>query len=184
MKVLVLLVLLLVPFSTTAQQSADTTETLKAKVKKFRNSKRFVIKHDKFKDVTVVRAWFLTGTGRGWFAGGFTFSGERPDAQYFFLLETSSRRWRHLDPDDQILYALLDGERLNLGTGDHDGTISIGAITRNVSVNEQIVFPLSADTFRKMANSKSAELKIGSMEFRLKDEHQEAFRDLLSLSQP
>lgn len=182
MKVLVLLVLLLAPFPIIAQQPSNT-ETLKTKVKKFRNSKRFVIKHDKFKDVTVVKAWFLTGTGRGWFAGGFTFSGERP-AQYFFLLETSGRRWRHLDPDNQILYALLDGERLNLGTGDHDGNISIGAITRNVSVNEQIIFPLSADTFSKMANSKSAELKIGSMEFRLKDEHQEAFRDLLSLTTP
>jgi hypothetical protein len=43
---------------------------------------------------------------------------------------------------------------------------------------------LPIDTFRKIANAKAVELKVGSVESKLKDEHLLAFRDLLSLAKP
>lgn len=153
---------------------------IKQKIKTFRNSKRFIVKYDKFKNRTWVSVWFATGSKFGGaLSGEVSFQGEEPEgkADYFFALASYSRSWRFLDESDRELYAIIDGERMRLGIGDRDSSIMPGA-----SVREDITFKLDAETFAKIANSKSVELKVGLIEFKLKDEHQEAFRDLISLT--
>lgn len=161
-------------------------DTIKSKVKTFRNGKRFTVNYDKFKDRTWVSVWFATGDTRrgGLLRGQITFEGEVPTGKvtYFFIVESYSANWRYLDESDRELYAIIDGERFRFGTGERDGNVSTGRYTRSVSVHEQISFRLDEDTFTKLANGKSVELKIGPIEFKLKDEHQEAFRDLISLA--
>lgn len=175
-----LIVLLLMAASPAAQ------DKIKQKVKTFRNSKRFSVNYDKFKDQTWVTVWFATGNSRGGLLrGAISFKGETPKDKpdYFFLFELSGSDWRYLSEESRKLYAIIDGERMELGTSEHSGKVAaLGIVIRTVGVNERLAFPLDAETFSKLANSKSVELKIGSMEFRLKEEHQEAFRDLISLS--
>ena len=153
---------------------------IKQKIKTFRNSKRFIVKYDKFKNRTWVSVWFATGSkSGGGLSGEVSFQGEEPEgkADYFFAIASYSGNWRYLDKSDRELYAIIDGERMQLGIGDRDSSIMPGA-----SVREDITFKLDAETFAKLANSKSVELKVGLIEFKLKDEHQEAFRDLISLT--
>lgn len=182
-----LLIVLASPFSVVAQQPplADTTESIQAKVKKLRNGKRFRVRYDKFKDYTWISVWFATGRG-GLLGGQVGCKGvspkDAPSCSYFFVVEFYSRGWRHLEEENQKLYAIIDGERLQIGLGEHDGNVSSGRYS--VSVHEEIAFKLGADMFHKLATGKSVELKIGATEFQLKDEHQEAFRDLLSLTTP
>jgi hypothetical protein len=175
-----LIVVLLMAASLAAQ------DKVKQKVKTFRNSKRFTVNYDKFKDQTLVTAVFATGNSRGGLLrGAISFKGEIPTDKpdYFFLFELDSSSWRYLSEESHKLYAIIDGERMELGKGEYDGkTVTLGVIMRTAGVNERLAFLLSAETFSKLANGKSVELKIGSMEFRLKDEHQEAFRDLMSLA--
>lgn len=185
MKALITVLLL---FTFAVPQQPDSTETLKATVKKFRNGKRFRVNYDKFRDRTWVSVWFATGSKQGGLlAGEVGFKGQSPkDAQthtYYFVFEAYGRNWRHLEEENQKLFAIVDGERFEL-EGEHDGNISTGSYTHRVSVREEIAFKLDVGTFRKLATGKSVELKIGGNEFRLKDEHQEAFRDLLSLTAP
>lgn len=150
------------------------------KIKTFRNSKRFIVQYDKFKNRTWVSVWFATGSKFGGaLSGEVSFLGEQPEgkADYFFAVASFSGNWRYLDESDRELYAIIDGERMRLGIGDRDSSIMPSA-----SVREQITFKVDAETFAKLANSKSVELKVGLIEFKLKDEHQEAFRDLISLT--
>lgn len=175
------MILVLLMAATVAAQ-----DKIKQKVKTFRNSKRFSVNYDKFKDQTLVTVWFATGNSRGGLIrGAISFKGEAPKDKphYFFLFELSGSDWRYLSEESRKLYAIIDGERMELGISEHGGKVgNIGIIIRTVGVNERLAFPLDAEIFSKLANSKSVEMKIGSMEFRLKDEHQEAFRDLISLA--
>lgn len=162
---------------------------IKQKIKTFRNSKRFLVKYDKFKDRTWVQCWFATGSKRGGsLSGAVSFQGEQQpkgNAAYFFILGSYSRDWRYHDDDARQLYAIIDGERLRLGIGDRDGDVMSSGVFSSLSgvtVHEQITFTLDAEMFARLATSKSVELKIGPIEFKLKDEHQEAFRDLISLT--
>lgn len=160
-------------------------DKVKQKVKTFRNSKRFSVNYDKFKDDTGVTVWFGAGDPRGgliW--GAIGFKGETPDGaiDYFFLFDSANSDWRYLKDEDRKLYAIIDGQRLQLGIGERESKVSTTLLTRDVYVRERLVFQLDDKTFGKLANGKSVELKVGRVEFKLKDEHQEAFRDLMSLA--
>jgi hypothetical protein len=71
---------------------------------------------------------------------------------------------------------VADGQRYDLGPGQ-----SKDYEIRRHRVSELMVYKIPLDTFTSIANAKSAELQIGQKEISLKDEHLEAFRDLISL---
>jgi hypothetical protein len=94
----------------------------------------------------------------------------------FFALwfQASGQKWEFLK--SRQLYALIDGERFDLGEGLHDGDV------QRRGVSESLGFVIAAEVFKKMGTGSVVELRIGDFELTLKDEHKEAFRDLYSLS--
>lgn len=166
-------------------QNAPTAEQMKATAKKFKSWRHFEVKYDKFKDRTSVKAGpFSTDTsfrsldsGPG-VTASFIFKGdslsESVDA-YLLTFALTSRRWRFLN--DPELYIIADGERLFTGTALHDGRVNYN------SVSEVVTVEVSGEVFRKVANARAVEMKMGSNEFKLKDKPLRAFRDLVSLAE-
>ena len=95
---------------------------------------------------------------------------------FYLVFSARGKDWRFLRSRD--LYAIVDGERMELGEGERDSDVKLG------SVSEMLIYRLSPDQFYKIATGHSVDLKIGRLERSLKDEHLEAFRDLYSLNQP
>lgn len=161
------------------------TQNLESKIKTFRNHSRFSVKYDKFKDRTVVDVgpfvvggdmkYALSGS-RLYMTGRFSRSGSegKSPATFSLWFRATGRDWEFLKTRN--LYALIDGTRFDLGEGKYDADL------RRRNVSESLGFPVPVDVFQKLGAAKSAELKIGRIELTLKDEHKEAFRDLLSLS--
>ena len=170
--------------------SAATTQYeeagLKQQIKKFKNSRRFLVKYDKFKDRTVVRVgpfgltgsmeYALTNTMIGILAGfGYEGAAIQKSVEAFSLGFTySGKEWEFLK--DRDVYALVDGERMQLGKADRASDINLGSVEELLSVS------MDTATFNKIANAKVVEIKVGNREFKLKNEHLQAFRDLESLT--
>jgi len=161
--------------------SLPQEEPLKQKIKTFRNSGRFSVKYDRFEDRTYVRVGpFFVGGTKAYFMRGFELNmyavlvkDKQPRQSIYLIFETQSRDWKLLKTRE--LYVLMDGERQTFGEGVRDSDVG------GYYVQEQIAYLIPADTFAKMAQAKKSELRIGTIELVLKDEHKEAFRDLLSL---
>ena len=161
--------------------------TVKRDPSTFRNKSRFSTEYDKFKDQTHVRVGpFFVGGTKSYVWSGFQLEmsvhffckGHMTSQPRVFYLAfwSSSKDWTFLRSRD--LYALVDGERLELGEGDHDSDVELGG------VSERLIYRLSPDVFSKLGAAQHVELKIGNVELTLKDEHLEAFRDFYSLGQP
>lgn len=200
-RLLPLLLLLFIPVATLAQDDKDwwkmsekkqstaaatvtppQGQDLDQRIKTFRNSGRFSVKYNRFEDYTNVSVgpFFVGGTSsyvtRGFqleMSASFIKDG-KPINTVYLIFRSKSKEWTFLKSRE--LYALVDGERMSLGEGDRDSDIRFG------SVSELMIFPIPLEAFTKVAKAQSAELKIGRIELTLKDEHKEAFRDLLSLS--
>lgn len=176
MKALILVLLLGVP--ATAQDP-----DLKAKIKTFRNNKRFDVEYDRFKDQTWIKVGpFAVVTEKPVRTLGMdasiVFSGEKqskPINTAFLRFAAYSREWKFLD--SRSLYAIVDGERLSLGEGIRDSRISSYAAL----LKEELSFLLPLEILSRFSEAKSVELRVGYFELKLKEEHQIAFRDLLSL---
>lgn len=178
-RTLPLLLLLFYVAGYAQQPAAPSVETLKAKIKTFKNDKRYGVRYDKFTDVTTV--WFRFDINEGGRRLGatinFTGNNYHSSPARYFVYEDRGRDWQHLEREDRQLYALIDGERLVLGAGDRDSKVS----GYGVSVWERLAFRLDADTFNKIAAGQSVEFRIGRRQLEIKDEHRQAFRDLESL---
>lgn len=103
------------------------------------------------------------------------FIAKQSDPDAYLVFESTSRRWTFLK--NQELYALVDGERLSLGEGEWDAEL------RYRRVSEGVAYKIPLNIMSRIAKANSAELLIGTQELKLKDEHQQAIRDLLSLNQ-
>ncbi len=180
----------------TAQESV-----FKQRIKKFKNSELFIIKYDKAKDYTGIAVGpfavstkgeaFLAGTGMS-FIAGFEFKGQvmKDGAERFYIrFVSSSNSWRFLE--NRNLSALIDGERLALGTTEHVGKVGtrVGGLmgglgSGNSYVIEQLIYILTPEVLSKLANGKSVDMQVGTYELKLKKEQQQALRDLLSLAEP
>jgi hypothetical protein len=163
--------------------------TAKQKIKRFKNSQLFYVRYDEFRDWTTVRVgpfniggtdeYFMSGTII-WLYGAFRFSGQRiqnPAGQFFpfyITLGYRSQNWMFLNSRD--VYALVDGERFELGEILRSSNVDDG------SVSETVAIPMDAAMFAKIANGKTVEMKFGEREMTLKDEHLKAFRNLLELA--
>jgi hypothetical protein len=166
-----------------AQQSATSQPTPKP-IKKpgFFSRARFETKYDKFKDKTTVqfKRLPLTGTGRRVFSGetlyligAFQFKGQAlatPVNVAYLGFLSESENWLYLQ--DKHLIALIDGERVDLGIADRDSDIGLGKVT------ELLIFEIPYETLSKIANGTNVEMQLGSREFRLKDNHLYALREL------
>ena len=144
---------------------------------------RFETKYDKFKDQTTVRFKRvpITGTTRRVFAGetlylvgAFAFPGSElkapVDTAYLGFL-SESKDWIYLR--DQHLIALVDGQRVDLGTAETgDSDVRLGGVT------ELLAFRVSHEMLLKVANGSKVEMQLGSREFKLKDNHLYALQDL------
>lgn len=202
-RLLPLLLLLLIPVSTLAQdnkdwwkmsgkkpavESAPATATpppqgqdLKERIKTFRNNGRFSVTYNKFQDYTRVMVGpFFVGGSTAHFMSGFqlemsaSFIKEgKPINEIYLLFRARGKDWTFLKSRD--LYALVDGERMSFGEGDWDSDVS------RRGTSELIIFTVPIEAFAKIGKAQSVELKAGRVELTLKDEHKEAFRDLLSL---
>lgn len=160
----------------------DKSGDIKQRIKGFKNSGRFSVRYDKFRDSTLVSVgpFFIGGT-KAYVMSGFQlemsahfFWNTEQQSQHVYLrFKSTSRDWKFLK--DSELLALVDGERMRFGEGERDSDIG----RRRVS--ESMIYTVPTDLFVRLGKAASAELKLGRIELALKDEHKEAFRDLLSL---
>lgn len=168
-------------------RAVETPTEIQERIKAFRNSERFSVQYDKFRDESRVavgpfdisdllrgaRIYSLKMTAR------FIYDGQRLNgsAEDFALLFSSrSKEWKFLK--NRELYMLIDGERISIGEAEHDGDVELRS-----GVSEFMFFPISSEVFKRLASARQVEFKIGRWAVMLKDEHLEAFRDLYSLSQ-
>lgn len=165
MKTLILAILLLT-FIPAPQDAA-----LKAKIKTFRNYKKFSVEYDRFKDRTSI------DVGQFWVQGlkmslTLSFKGQdprEPVSQVFFFFR--GPRARVYDS----AFMIIDGARFELS--------DVNQVSRGVISGTQpsAMLTMQWDLFQRLANSKTAEMQIGTVEIKFEDEHLQAFRDLISL---
>jgi hypothetical protein len=180
-------------------QGLDVAATLK----QHKSKGKLVLKYDRFKDYTVVACKpfdllttgekmavaFASGLGRGPYGRGpaitfpsrfelsaaFGFKGTKlnDDPKFALIFITGSADWRFLK--DHSLYALVDGERFELGEGKHDGDVHYGGVT------EELIFELTRSQFEVLATGRSVEIQLGGFERKLKSGNIERLSILLSL---
>jgi hypothetical protein len=164
--------------------TSQDIEALKQKAKTFKNSKRMSVVYDRFKDETWVTAgpFLISGTSRYmmtgsmiWLSASFVFKGEtlkQPIETMYLTLSHTGKEWQFLTTDE--IYLLFDGERVVLEAR------QVGDVRRGVT--EDLNAVITPEVLEKISRARSAELKAGSYVTKLKEEHQQAFRDLLTLS--
>lgn len=168
-----------------AQQPA-----LRERTKKFKNSRRWDVRYDKFDDVTTVRvgpffvsAELLNPNNNLQLYTGFSFagSGEPKTVEEFQLLfvSNSDDRWNYLD--DSTLKAIVDGERVSLGEATRKSDVG-RRLFGEINLKESLLLRVPRATFERLARAERVEMRLGRKEIKIKDEHLQAFRDLLSLS--
>ena len=103
-------------------QEKKPASDLKQKIKTFKNSRRFLVNYDKFKDETIVSVgpFSLSGTGRYMATGGmyliyakFRFAGQEikePVDTIYLGIEFTGKNWKFLN--DRRIYAIIDDERI------------------------------------------------------------------------
>jgi len=184
--------------------AGDSGVDIAASLKQLKNREKLVLKYDKFKDYTVVACkpfdllttgehmavGLAQGMGRGPYGRGpavtfpsrfelsaaFGFKGAKlnDEPKFGLIFISGGADWRFLK--DHKLYALVDGERLELGEGQHDGNVYLGG------VSEEMIFDLTREQFEKLANGKSVEIQLGGFERKLKSGNLERLKILLSLA--
>lgn len=180
-----LIVLLLIP-----TQSAPEA-TFKQRVAKFKNSKRFEMRYDKFDDRTLVKVgpfylWneLLKPENNFQMAAGFAFTGQKLAEQvdqFALIFVVNGDNWKFLE--GRTLKMIADDERFDLGEADRTGKVG-RSFFGDVRVKESLIVAVPAEVFAKMMTAKKVEMRLGQREFKLKDEHLQAFRDLMSLTKP
>ncbi len=172
---------------------------IKKQKRKFKNKSQYIVKYDKFEDITLVRytgfqmlgAFESVAIGmtqsRGrttlpslLFGSGFFFETENlsdpiiDDFAMFFTWNGS--RWLFLY--NSKLIALADGERIRFGEGVRSSRINLGGL------KETVYFKASREQLTKLANAKKLEIKVGSVVRKLKRKHQMMLKNMLALSDP
>lgn len=205
MKKLTIITLLIFCFSIlTFAQAENTTpktiEELKQQAKNFKDRRKYQIRYDKFEDMSIARftgnnlvtsgeqfgAALATAMGGRsslssipilLLGGGFIFTGDtlkESPKDYVVYFDYSGESWAFLKSSKLIF--LVDGERIQFGDGEADRSIE-----KQGGVKEIIGFKASREDLLKIGNGKSVELKIGSLERKLKPEQAQMFLNIVSL---
>lgn len=135
-------------------------------------------KYDKFKDETTVSIGpdyvDVKNGARLEIAAYFSHKGQDETNGLIIGLAfySSSRHWRFIDDDH--LFALIDGERLDLGLPISNDR----RLARRVGVDESLAFALSREHLRKLSHATKVEMQLGRVEFRLKDKFLKDLKEL------
>lgn len=168
----------------------DATETLKNKVKTFKNNRQYSVKYDKFTDKTsvVFRGQILNSTMSYVASGtmiqlnlGLAFESptlKQDIDEYFLFFTATGKNWSFLKTD--TVYLLFDGERLQLENGERDSEIK-RSILDGYKTSETLAFPIDRKTLDKLSQAKKLEIKIGKIEAEIKDTDKKAFQNMLDL---
>ena len=161
--------------------------------RKFKHRGKIETKYDKFKDQTTVRLnpYYVQGTAPKLdptagieITASFVYAGQKlnapPDIVSFGIVSASADAFKY--EQDRGLIALVDGERIDLGQMEREDASykKYPYVISNRYYVETLSAPIKYELFLKIANAKIVEMQIGKKEFKLKDEHLEALRDLAS----
>jgi hypothetical protein len=186
---LISIMFLLAATSILAQSSAPK--------RKFKHRGKIETKYDRFRNQTTVRLepYYVQGTAPKLdplagieISAGFVYEGQtltkHPDEVLFGIVSTSADGFRY--DQDRGLIALVDGERVDLGQMDRvDASYKKkGIVIPDRYYVEVLAISMKYDVFLKIANAKVVEMQAGRREFKLRDEHLEALRDLASRMVP
>lgn len=115
-------------------------------------------------------------------AAGFIYPGQtlasRPQFIEFGVISQTRDGWKFEQEKDRALTLVIDGEAINLGSMKlvTARRFTLGALY----YREDLAFVMPYEGFVRMANAKKVVVKVGKTELKLKNEHLEAMRDLLS----
>lgn len=167
-------------------------ETLKKEAKGFKNSKRYIVKYDKFTDkTTVIYSGSLLNSTLSYMSSGtmmninvaYEFKSQtskNPIDKFVLFFRSSGKNWSFLK--DRSLYVLADENRIEMGNGSHDSDIG-RSLFGDVRTNEILAFEITKNQLSEFGNAKTLEIKLGGREFKIKDEDKTAFLNTIKLSE-
>lgn len=175
--------LLLLTFPlTTAAQSRPSDDPLKDLEKLVltdtRNTKRTTRQYDRFENRT--RYWTLPTTVREGLdlAAQFSFKGQGAGHEiegFYLSFQSASSSWRFLK--HSRLICLIDGKSFDFGVPvarDNDVKTDHG----RVETQEFLMYSTSLATLTTMANAKTLEMRLGTVEFTVGQDFRDAVREL------
>ena len=143
-------------------------QSFQTRLETFDKPKDFKVEYDKFKDTTRVamtkgKSWHTKKSKAGMdeidVRAEFTAPGqslEKNIDKFWLIFEGGGSEWTFLN--NRSLIFLLDGEQLDLGDGEHDGSVRLGG------VDERVVFSVDRSEFEQIINAKNIEMQLGSFE--------------------
>jgi len=152
----------------------------------YKHKKNIEVEYDRFKDVTYVRLKYLnvtTGlTDHVSIVATYSYKGTNPATPETVNLGfySRSRSWRFLK--DRAFVVIADGERLDFGEAvrlDSD----VSSSRYSVSVSETLAVSMPLESFLKIVNASSLQLRLGYYELPLAPDHYEALKDFASRMQ-
>lgn len=139
-------------------------------------------KYDRFRNETTVSIGpdyvDMRSPGRLEAAAYINYKGDTPTPEGLIIglaFYSSSSNWRFIDNDH--LFALVDGERLDLGKP----ITKDSKLGRRVGVDESLSFSLTREDLHKLTQASKVEMQLGRVEFRLKDKFLKRLKDLESV---
>lgn len=158
---------------------ATAQDSLPERAKTFRNSDKFEVSYDRFKNQTrvTVNGLILKAKPRLEMRFYASFTGTRPYyarnmVLTFYTTENPSRLRYHRD-----LEVITDGKRSRFERGTWLGR-------QMPKPTETLTFAITLEEANDMATADSTEIRVGMVEVVLTSEHKEALRDFLDLLNP
>ncbi|MCA1565658.1 MAG: hypothetical protein LC803_08460 [Acidobacteria bacterium] len=156
---------------------------------KFKHDGKFQATYDRAQDRTVVafQPYIVTYNFHDTresvaITAGFIHPGQaltsRPQFIEFGVLSQSRGGWEFEQEKDRELSLVIDGETVNLGPMKliTARRFTLGALY----YREDLGFTMPYEGFARVASAKKVSVKVGRTELKLKNEHLEAMRDLIS----
>ena len=98
------------------------------------------------------------------------------DLHCYLIFRSASRSWEFLKSRDLIF--LVDGERVDLGKGTHEGDVSSSRY--RVGVTERMMFKIPRAELEKITAASSVEFKLGYVEGKLDPKDLKGIKDVLA----
>jgi hypothetical protein len=189
MRLTTCLLVLLIFTNTAAQEQTQPPPTAKPRVnKRIHMPGEYRKNYDRFTDETMVMVGPFTlgdlsaqleSGGEVRMSAAIFYKGQNlaePVTDFFLLFYSRSKEWEFLRRGR--LYVLADGERFSYGEGMQERDVKRGSVT------EALGFLIPRKDFEKLAGAKKVEMRLGTHEFTLSDNHVLAFGELLDDARP
>jgi hypothetical protein len=188
---LVLTILLTAAFSfgVFAQTETSSVKDLQSAARKFKNKKRYVVKYDETAGQTNVFFHYaiLKGTEedtddkfRTGIGAGFFFPGQAMPAavEEFGITLTAGQGWSFLS--DRRVSVTADGKSFELEEGVRDSSVERSLYDKK-RTGEILIFKLKRADLETLASAARVEMRLSGKNYLLKPEHQQIFKNILSL---